>query len=351
MSALEFRHRILQLFYQDVHRIERDNYSWERFSADGVDRSQTFDVDLHANRLEWFMGSYERLFETYSRLADQESRDILIELIRYRLSGHLHVRLSSRAKSLSEEARRFEAAFAGTASSSGASGQFGGLVHYDQEWRGVRYSIDTTKGGLIYPLVYGQYFFDRGGVRIQPEPGDHLIDGGAFTGDTACVFAKAVGPAGRVYAFDPVQNHLDIVQANVARNGLDNVTVFAYGLSDQSVERDPVRLDQYNAGWRVNGEVPLCRIDDLVIDGRIAKVDFIKMDIEGSELAALRGCLATIHKFRPRLAISIYHKLNDYFEIESFLHEQNLGYRFYLDHYTYWAEETVLYGLPARAGS
>ena len=67
------------------------------------------------------------------------------------------------------------------------------------------------------------------------------------------------------------------------------------------------------------------------------------MDIEGSELAALQGAEQTLRQFKPNLAISIYHKFADFFEIPSYLHGLGLGYRFYLDHYTIHAEETVLY--------
>jgi hypothetical protein len=73
------------------------------------------------------------------------------------------------------------------------------------------------------------------------------------------------------------------------------------------------------------------------------RVDFIKMDIEGSELEALKGAEETIRRFRPRMAISIYHKDDDYFTIPLFIRNLELGYRFYLENYTISDGETVLY--------
>jgi hypothetical protein len=67
------------------------------------------------------------------------------------------------------------------------------------------------------------------------------------------------------------------------------------------------------------------------------------MDIEGAELAALRGAERTLRRDRPRLAISLYHKPEDFYEIPEFLAGLGAGYRLYMDHYTIHEEETVLF--------
>jgi hypothetical protein len=69
------------------------------------------------------------------------------------------------------------------------------------------------------------------------------------------------------------------------------------------------------------------------------------MDVEGFELKALKGASSTIAKFRPKLAISLYHKPEDFFEIPIYLKSYYPFYRLYLDHYTIHAEETVLYAI------
>jgi hypothetical protein len=86
-------------------------------------------------------------------------------------------------------------------------------------------------------------------------------------------------------------------------------------------------------------------IDDLVAQGGIPRVDFIKMDIEGFELRALRGACRTLHTYKPRLAISLYHSPSDFVTIPGFLKDLGLGYRLYLDHHTIHSEETVLYAV------
>ena len=86
----------------------------------------------------------------------------------------------------------------------------------------------------------------------------------------------------------------------------------------------------------------IVRLDDIVGE----EVTYIKMDIEGMELDALKGAEALITKYKPKLAISIYHKMEDIVEIPNHIRNMNLGYRFYLRHY--WncnGTDTILFAL------
>ena len=84
-------------------------------------------------------------------------------------------------------------------------------------------------------------------------------------------------------------------------------------------------------------------IDDYVVRQKLPRVDFIKLDIEGAELQALQGASQTIKSFKPRLAISVYHKDDDLLLIPAWLDALGVGYRFFLDHFTIHTEETVLF--------
>jgi hypothetical protein len=76
------------------------------------------------------------------------------------------------------------------------------------------------------------------------------------------------------------------------------------------------------------------------------KVDFIKFDIEGAELEALKGGIETIINDRPQLAVSIYHSPEDFIEIPVFLMRNLENYKFYIGHYSTGVFETVLYCTP-----
>ena len=84
-------------------------------------------------------------------------------------------------------------------------------------------------------------------------------------------------------------------------------------------------------------------LDAAVAAAGLASVDFIKMDIEGAELRALKGAEATLRRFRPRLAVCLYHRPEDFHDIPAYLDSLNLGYRFYLNHHYVNEWETVLY--------
>ena len=91
-------------------------------------------------------------------------------------------------------------------------------------------------------------------------------------------------------------------------------------------------------------------IDSLVERGIVGRVDFIKLDIEGAELSALRGAEATLRRFRPRLAIAAYHRPDDLATIPEYINSLDLGYRFRLRHLTMHQEETVLFAIAEHAG-
>ena len=83
-------------------------------------------------------------------------------------------------------------------------------------------------------------------------------------------------------------------------------------------------------------------IDD-VLEGKV--VGFIKMDIEGAEREALEGARFTISMQHPVLAVSVYHKRNDIWELPAQIINMNPNYKLYLRHYTVSYGDTVLYAV------
>ena len=67
-------------------------------------------------------------------------------------------------------------------------------------------------------LHRNQYFYTDGDLSISPCDGDIVLDCGACLGDTAIVFGNSVGEQGHVYSFDPVLDHLDILDHNIMQN-------------------------------------------------------------------------------------------------------------------------------------
>jgi FkbM family methyltransferase len=319
-----------------------DNYDAARYDYDGVDKSKIFDEKKSASYFDWFFRNHERIYQAYTLFADDYSKRLYLILIVYRMTGHHSVRIPLEFSLNDASWSDYTQLEKHSPSTIGVDGMFGKVQHYDFEYQGCRYVVDCL--GLNYYLHRRQYYFARDGISIAPEPGDYVIDGGACLGDSAIVFGNSVGSDGMVYAFDPVHEHLEIVAHNAAQNPHLNIEAFPYGISNKDVNGEPLQLNTYAPGFNANSrQVPLRSIDSLAIEGALQKIDFIKLDIEGSEMQALTGALGSIRKFMPKLAISLYHRPDDLFEIPNYLHYHFPAYRMHLGHYTIHGEETVLY--------
>ena len=82
---------------------------------------------------------------------------------------------------------------------------------------------------------------------------------------------------------------------------------------------------------------------DNILGGGVAT--FIKMDIEGGELSALRGAKKTIENYHPKLAICVYHKPEDMWEIPNYVLSLDTSYQLYFRHYNFSKSETVMFAI------
>ncbi|MBX2833442.1 MAG: FkbM family methyltransferase [Micavibrio sp.] len=284
----------------------------------------------------------------YSVLEDGRSKALFKQVLLFRILGHKHVKLPSNTPFYWEMRERAQN-IAQTSSLPYTFGNLGSLQHFEFAWQGHEVKLDCFWGGPFYMFFIGQYHL-KDPVRICVESGDHVIDAGACFGDSAIAFSYMTGEAGRVYSFDFVKDHVDITNYNIAQNALaqKNVTVLPYGLGD--VDNKDAQLEQHdiNPAQRIDlnlsdDEIPTRTLDSLYRDGVVERVDFIKMDIESFEPNALRGAVEVIRKFKPKLAISVYHTYDHMHEIPLLIKEILPEYKLYLDHHTIFHRETVLY--------
>lgn len=142
--------------------------------------------------------------------------------------------------------------------------------------------------------------------------GDVIIDAGAYWGDTTLPFAKMVGRNGKVVALEPIPQICNLLEKNISINGLDNVTILEEALFDTIglqkfllTDRWYI-VDDHEQSERVY-PLKTTTIDNLVKRLKLNKLDFIKMDIEGSEIEAIKGAKETINRFHPSFAVASYH--------------------------------------------
>jgi len=344
-NVSKFIDHLVSTMIVDFHTAQSDNYDAGRFSSDGVDRSQSFDIVMSKMTIVDLIRNAERYFSVYSMIADSTSRALFLDLLRYRMAGHLHVRLPTNTPEFHAKAN-LPLGTIKAPSRLPISGQFGVMGHFSVPVGDKVVELDCWEGGAGFAFNLKQYFYDRDGVRIAPEPGDHAIDAGTCLGECAVAFAAAVGETGRVHAFDVCDVHVLAAQHNADQNPSLRMTVHPYGLGKVDVDAPLLVLgNNIHPGMSVTDMAtpPVRRLDTLVAEGAIERVDFIKMDIEGSELDALEGAAETIRRFRPKLAISIYHRRTDFRDIPLYIHSLEPAYRFHVDHYSIHHEETVLF--------
>jgi FkbM family methyltransferase len=175
----------------------------------------------------------------------------------------------------------------------------------------------------------------------EPKAGDIIIDGGACFGVFALYAAQFIGEKGRVIAFEPDRHNYDKLLKNIELNSLNNVTVINKGLWSEEGQMEIFEhpggfassLFPYDSLVKNDLKCSVTSIDAILGQLSIRKVDFIKMDIEGAELEAIKGAERTLKTFPVNLAIASYHVLDG--ETTSVKLEKLLatvGYESYTDH-------------------
>lgn len=89
---------------------------------------------------------------------------------------------------------------------------------------------------------------------------------------------------------------------------------------------------------------PTITLDDFIEQRGLDRVDFVNMDVEGSELRVLQGGSRSLQRLRPKLAIAAYHHDDDLVRILDALSALEVPYRLYLDTFSALEVETVLFG-------
>ena len=193
---------------------------------------------------------------------------------------------------------------------------------------------------VLWSVSHNQYFDDF----IKFTKDEIFVDGGCFDCATSFEFANRCPDYKEIIAFEPDKNNYEICIKKASQTSLENITIYNYGLWDSHTTLSFV---EEGTESRVTDD-GLISIETETIDTVLKekKVTFIKMDIEGAELNALMGARETIVKCRPKLAISIYHKLNDIVEIPLYINSLVSGYKFYIRHYDTCTFETVFYAIP-----
>lgn len=181
-------------------------------------------------------------------------------------------------------------------------------------------------------------YFDNEIVRLCDN--EVYVDCGAYDGDTIRQFIGKVSAYDEIFAFEMDKSNYDRLQNNTL--DYHSCKIYNCGVGN-STEKLPASVGKNTASYIGNGEelVSICKLDDIIDD----RITFVKMDIEGFELEALKGAENLIKRFRPKLAICIYHKFEDLYKLPMYIDGLGLGYKLYFRNYHGSASEAVMYAI------
>jgi FkbM family methyltransferase len=220
-----------------------------------------------------------------------------------------------------------------------------------------------TNNDVHFSEIYSseQYFCLKGFAEDSDgASNEYFVDVGAYTGDTVEQFIwKTLGNFNKIYAFEPMAKQYNAMVKRVDRlieewgcgSGMINLIKAGVGDIESNIEvpieegRTSSSTNLDNAVYSEKTEcIPIYSLDGYFGNIRPSHpVTFIKADIEGFELRMLKGAENTIKQNKPKLAICVYHKLNDIFDFVEYLSGIVPEYKFRLRHHSRILTETVLY--------
>lgn len=146
------------------------------------------------------------------------------------------------------------------------------------------------------------------------EPGDVVFDLGAYAGGATYHFSRAVGAAGHVYAFEPDPSSYECLMRNIELHSMTNVTPERCGVWSHTGRvafqaEGNMGSAVVEAAARTSDtmqSIDVVSLTDYCAKKEISRVDFVKLDVEGSEAAILRSSGDFISTFRPPMVIEVH---------------------------------------------
>ena len=189
----------------------------------------------------------------------------------------------------------------------------------DERSRKVYFSLLSYKlsGNLRDLLASAEPGYDPASI-LSPTRWRRVLDGGAYDGDTARAILDAAPGVREILCVEPDERNYRRLLAYRDRETRATITPLRAALSDRpgraaffaSGNRNSTLFRQSHEARRE--EVGVTTVDELLGGGAI---DFLKLDVEGAEAAALRGAKATLDRCRPALIVSAYHRSEDLFAL------------------------------------
>ncbi len=203
--------------------------------------------------------------------------------------------------------------------------------------------IDAT---AWYDATEGRQYFDL--PYLTYDEGEIFIDGGSCDGMSSVRFIEQCGGHYRkIYCFEPDGKNIVRIQSNFQSRNIGNYEIIKKGLWNEEKELFFAANGSANSHIIQSVADNSVKIQVATLDETVSgqKVSFIKMDVEGAEFEALQGAKRTIAKYKPKLAICVYHRPEDIWKIPALVLDLRSDYKLYFRHYSAGPLETVMYAI------
>lgn len=220
----------------------------------------------------------------------------------------------------------------------------------------IKFRLTSEKKYVQDAKTKQKPFFDKKALPLSSS--ETFVDCGGYDGDSIKIFSKAVkNKFNKIYSFEPDKYNFKILKAWINTKNDKRLVPVKLGVFNKTGsisfnEGGTVdsRISDKNTfipgGQRKKdnlSSISIVKIDDYFKD--LNPPTLIKMDIEGAEIEALLGAEKTINKYKPKLAISIYHHSTDFWKIPLLIKKMNKNYKFYVRHYTDELPDTICYAI------
>ena len=209
----------------------------------------------------------------------------------------------------------------------------------------VAYLQSKVRQDMKYlpPIFNKVQYFAEGMFELTGN--ESYFDCGAFVGDTIEEFLKATGGSyNHIWAAEPDSSNYKHLMQYINDEKLSNIDVVNKGIYGYAGKL-PFQEDGSMLSMISEDSDNYIEVDtiDNIAGGK--PVSYIKLDVEGAELMALKGAEQTIRKYKPILGISIYHKERDFIDIPMYVKEIVPEYKFYFRAHKKLAIDSVLYAV------
>ena len=186
-------------------------------------------------------------------------------------------------------------------------------------------------------------YFPKGIFELTDN--ESFFDCGAFTGDTIAEFLKATGGNYRhIWAVEPDKTNCEHLRQYIDNEKLRHIDVINKGVYSH-IGKLPFQETGSMLSMITDNSAHSIETDTIDHIAAGNPVTYIKMDVEGVEMQALKGAEQTIRAYKPVLGISIYHKQQDLIDIPTYIKAIVPEYKFYFRVHKKLAIDTVLYGV------